>query len=125
MRIRIALADITPPPGVAPTVTGWAPDRPLPLDWQAERFRAKALLMERAGDPPLLLLTVDLLWVSDEMRTRVAAAAEAAEQLCARVEAFDDPARAYLAQPHPGLRPRFPEYAQLARVAEWDLGEDP
>ncbi len=77
MRIRIALADITPPPGVAPTVTGWAPDRPLPLDWQAERFRAKALLMERAGDPPLLLLTVDLLWVSDEMRTRVAAAAEA------------------------------------------------
>jgi len=52
------------------------------------------------------------------------AAREAAAQLQARVEAFDDPGRAYLAQPHPGPGPRFSKYAQLARVAEWGLGED-
>ncbi len=51
------------------------------------------------------------------------AAAEAAAQLRSRVIAFDDVDRAYLAQPHPGLRPRFSHYAQLARVAEWDQGE--
>jgi ATP-dependent helicase/nuclease subunit B len=37
---------------------------------------------------------------------------------------FDDPAQPYLAQPHPGRLPRFPEYAQLARAAEWGRGGD-
>lgn len=35
------------------------------------------------------------------------------------IAAFDDERRAYLSQPHPARRPRFPDYAQLARVAEW------
>ncbi len=35
------------------------------------------------------------------------------------VAAFDDPAQPYLSQPHPGRAPRFSDYAQLARVAEW------
>ena len=38
---------------------------------------------------------------------------------------FDDPARGYLSQPHPARAPRFSDYGQLARVAEWDLaGEE-
>lgn len=49
------------------------------------------------------------------------ATAEARHNLMTLIAAYDDPARAYLAQPHPGHRPRFPAYAQLARVAEWDL----
>ena len=40
------------------------------------------------------------------------------------IDAFDDPARCYLAQPHPGERPRFSDYAQLARVAEWAAADD-
>jgi ATP-dependent helicase/nuclease subunit B len=52
------------------------------------------------------------------------AADEALGRLRDRIIAFDDADCAYLAQPHPGLRPRFPDYAQLARVDEWDLGEE-
>ncbi len=53
-----------------------------------------------------------------------AAVADAATRLSRLIEAFDNPARAYLAQPNPGRLPRFPDYAQLARVAEWRLVED-
>jgi ATP-dependent helicase/nuclease subunit B len=43
----------------------------------------------------------------------------------ALIDSFDDPARCYLSQPHPARAPRFPQYAQLARVAEWTAaGED-
>ena len=52
-----------------------------------------------------------------------AAIARAADSLRSLIAAFDDPARAYLAQPHPGRRPRFPDYGQLARVAEWRAAE--
>ena len=40
------------------------------------------------------------------------------------IDAYDDPARPYLAQPYPGAAPRFPHYAQLARVAERTIAED-
>jgi ATP-dependent helicase/nuclease subunit B len=53
-----------------------------------------------------------------------AAAATARDRLAALVVAFDDPARPYLSQPHPGRVPRFSDYCQLARVAEWDLSGD-
>ena len=56
---------------------------------------------------------------------RIAASvATARERLAALVAAFDDPAKPYLSQPHPGHAPRFSDYAQLARVAEWDLSGD-
>jgi ATP-dependent helicase/nuclease subunit B len=48
-----------------------------------------------------------------------AAAAIAREKLRALIVAFDDERRAYLSQPHPARAPRFSDYAQLARVAEW------
>jgi ATP-dependent helicase/nuclease subunit B len=53
------------------------------------------------------------------------AAATALAALSALVDAFDRPERAYLSQPHPGRVPRFSDYAQLARVAEWSGADDP
>ncbi len=35
------------------------------------------------------------------------------------IDAYDAPERCYLSHPQPGLAPRFADYAQLARVAEW------
>jgi ATP-dependent helicase/nuclease subunit B len=41
------------------------------------------------------------------------------------IDVFDRPDRSYLAHPHPDWAPRFSDYAQLARVAEWSAaGED-
>ncbi len=54
-----------------------------------------------------------------------AGAAAALDNLRGLIAAYDDPDRAYLAQPHPGRAPRFADYAQLARVAEWSAaGEE-
>jgi len=47
------------------------------------------------------------------------AVAVARSALCALIDAYDAPDRCYLSQPEPGLAPRFSDYAQLARVAEW------
>jgi ATP-dependent helicase/nuclease subunit B len=53
------------------------------------------------------------------------AVADAGARLRALIVAYDDPDRAYLSQPHAGRVPRFSDYAQLARVAEWDsAGEE-
>jgi ATP-dependent helicase/nuclease subunit B len=37
------------------------------------------------------------------------------------IDQYDRADRCYLAQPHPSWTPRFSDYAQLARVAEWSL----
>ena len=52
------------------------------------------------------------------------AIATAQEALVNVIAAYDCADRAYLSQPHPGRLPRFSDYAQLARVAEWDLSGD-
>jgi ATP-dependent helicase/nuclease subunit B len=55
----------------------------------------------------------------------VAATASAQANLCGLIDAFDAPDRCYLAHPHPDWAPRFSDYAQLARVAEWSAaGEE-
>ena len=52
--------------------------------------------------------------------TAIAAAVAAArDSLGALIDAYDQPGRCYLSQPHPARAPRFSDYAQLARVAEW------
>ena len=48
----------------------------------------------------------------------------AKERLGELIDAFDQPDRAYLSRPHPGLAPRFSDYEQLARVAEWSAAGD-
>lgn len=41
------------------------------------------------------------------------------------IDRYDDPRCCYLSHPHPGRAPRFSDYAQLARVAEWaSAGDD-
>ncbi len=57
-----------------------------------------------------------------EAEATLEAAREATEGLCRLVARYDDPAQPYLAQPDPEARPRFSDYAQLARVAEWPQG---
>ncbi|HEY1411485.1 MAG TPA: PD-(D/E)XK nuclease family protein, partial [Rhodopila sp.] len=49
---------------------------------------------------------------------------DAKERLGALIDAFDQADRAYLSRPHPGLAPRFSDYEQLARVAEWSAAGD-
>jgi ATP-dependent helicase/nuclease subunit B len=53
-----------------------------------------------------------------------AAVAEAREKLCGLIDAYDTADRCYLSQPQPGSAPRFSDYAQLARVAEWAAAGD-
>ena len=52
------------------------------------------------------------------------AVATARDKLAELIAAFDNPAHPYLSQPHPGRAPRFSDYTQLARVAEWAALED-
>jgi ATP-dependent helicase/nuclease subunit B len=52
------------------------------------------------------------------------AVAEAREALCRLIDAYDAPERCYLSQPQPGSAPRFSDYTQLARVAEWAAAGD-
>jgi ATP-dependent helicase/nuclease subunit B len=59
---------------------------------------------------------------ADELAALIDAAAAALRDLIA---AFDDPAKPYLARPHPGRPARDGGYGQLARMAEWaGLGEE-
>ncbi|RZK80050.1 MAG: hypothetical protein EOO66_29860, partial [Methylobacterium sp.] len=46
------------------------------------------------------------------------------EKLERLIEDFDRETTAYLSEPHPDAKPRFSDYAQLARVAEWSVQED-
>ncbi len=53
------------------------------------------------------------------------AIAAARQSLLALILSFEDESRPYLSQPHAARAPRFSDYAQLARVAEWALsGEE-
>ena len=64
------------------------------------------------------------LFKGDATQTQ-AASNEALDRLRGLIAAFDVEARAYLSHPHPGQAPRFSDYAQLARVAEWSAsGEE-
>ncbi|WP_158747628.1 double-strand break repair protein AddB [Acidisphaera sp. L21] len=55
--------------------------------------------------------------ISDEV-------AMARSNLTSLVATFDNPDHPYLSQPHPGQAPRFSDYTQLARVAEWAALEE-
>jgi ATP-dependent helicase/nuclease subunit B len=53
-----------------------------------------------------------------------AAVSDARLSLAALIDAYDAANRCYLSQPQPGFAPRFSDYAQLARVAEWEAAGD-
>ena len=50
--------------------------------------------------------------------------ARARTGFAALVRRFDQPEQPYLSQPNPSEAPRFTDYAQLARVAEWSAADD-
>ena len=58
------------------------------------------------------------LFKGDGAATTAAAEIEL-NRLRARIEAYEDPSRAYLSHPNPSAMPRFADYARLARVKEW------
>ncbi len=64
-----------------------------------------------------------LLFKGDAGQTQEAAR-DATKGLCHLIARYDDPAQPYLAQPDPEARPRFSDYTQLARVAEWSQGSE-
>jgi ATP-dependent helicase/nuclease subunit B len=53
-----------------------------------------------------------------------AAVDNAANGLEALIAAYDDPAMPYFSLPDPERKPRFQDYAQLARVQEWSVADD-
>ena len=89
------------------------------LDWQG-KVAELTYWHVTGGEPPGKTQTL----FDANAATIDAAAREALDRLAERVIAFDDPDVPYLAQPHPGMKPRFPDYAQLARVDEWDQAEE-
>ncbi|MBV8521425.1 MAG: double-strand break repair protein AddB [Acetobacteraceae bacterium] len=50
--------------------------------------------------------------------------AKSRDGLLALIDRYDDPAQPYLSHPYPSHKPRFADYAQLARVPEWSAAED-
>jgi len=115
------------PPGQGDVEAGFASQLPLEAVMAAAGAFGPELAAE-AGELVYWHLTggfepgkVRQLFKNGDLAAGIAAAGE---KLLALVDAFDDPARCYLAQPHPDERPRFSDYAQLARVAEWATADD-
>ena len=114
------------PPTVERVVSGMAPQLPL------EAAMAAAAAFGPAYAGPARELTFWHLTGSfhpGQSRSLSAEKTEAAilaaqTRLDALIAAYAQPDRAYLSQPHPDHVPRFSDYAQLARVAEWDLSEE-
>jgi len=115
-----------PPPSQREVDGGFAPQLPLEAAMAAAGAFGEAL---RGDAAELTYWHLTGGFIPGDSRTlfkgdaaaTTAAVAVAAGKLRELIAAFDDEQRAYLAQPHPGRAPRFPEYAQLARVAEWSL----
>ena len=128
---RLAILDYktgTPPTQTA-VETGSAPQLPL----EAAMAQAGAFGPELMGGVAELTYwhltggfqpgTAQALFKDDG--DRIAEAVRTAEaKLRALVAAYDQPDRAYLSAPHPGRTPRFSDYGQLARRAEWDVSGD-
>jgi len=59
------------------------------------------------------------------VNAEIEALAEAAyDGLAALIAAFDDASTPYHAVPDPDHAPRYDDYAHLARIREWSVGDD-
>jgi ATP-dependent helicase/nuclease subunit B len=117
------------PPSQSTVDAGFAPQLPLEAA-MAQAGAFGAALAGRVAELSYWHLTggfqagaAQALFKSDA--DRIADAIATAEaKLRELIAAFDDPDRAYLSAPHPGRAPRFSDYGQLARRAEWDVSGD-
>ncbi|MBO1358245.1 double-strand break repair protein AddB [Acetobacter sacchari] len=113
---------------------GWSPQ--LPLEAAMLTRGAFPTVTEKAIDAELVPSAL-LYWrltggappgeetaVTSKVDTVGELAEQAWESLRRRVMDYDNPDQPYLSHPHPGQEPRFADYAQLARVAEWSAARE-
>lgn len=115
------------PPSEAMVASGLSPQLPLEAamaasgafgaEWQGPASELAYWHVSGGYDPgkATVLFKGDQAAIADASRA-------ARDRLWNRIVDFHNPDQPYLAQPNPGMRPRFSDYAQLARVDEWDLG---
>ena len=117
----------TPPPK-RDVEAGWAPQLPLEAAMAAQGAFGEVFRLAEPGELAHWKLSGTLTGgealsvARDKVADVVAAAWSGLEQ---RVEKFDDQSTPYPAQPIGTRPPRFAPYANLARVAEWRLLDDP
>lgn len=125
-------------PSVAAVMAGWNPQ--LPLEAAMLVRGAFPDVAERSKKNVSLVLRELLYWKlaggaeagkqviirpkAKEEFTLADLAVLAWESLRRRIAAYDHEDQPYLSHPHPGHEPRFADYAQLARVAEWSAARE-
>ncbi len=118
--------------------TGTLPsDRAVQEGWSSQLVLEAAMALRGAFGPELEAPAAEIVYwrlsggaepgrerrpvADDELRALVDRCWRA---LGALVSAYDDPDQPYLSHPRPGHAPDYPDYAQLARVAEWSAARE-
>ena len=118
--------------------TGTLPsDRAVQEGWSSQLVLEAAMALRGAFGPELQAPAAEIVYwrlsggaepgrerrpvADDELRALVDRCWRA---LGALVSAYDDPDQPYLSHPRPGQAPDYPDYAQLARVAEWSAARE-
>ncbi len=123
--------------GILDYKTGYSPKRGDIDAGYSPQLLVEALMAEAGGFPDIPAGTVAELiyWelpggfepgrevpaVTKELRGVLREALGGLRNLIA---CYDEPDRPYLSRPHPDAAPRFSDYAQLARLAEWEAAGD-
>ncbi len=118
--------------------TGTLPsDKAVQEGWSSQLVLEAAMALRGAFGPELEAPAAEIVYWrlsggAEPGRERRPAADDALRSLVDRcwralgalVAAYDDPEQPYLSHPRPGHAPDYPDYAQLARVAEWSAARE-